>query len=212
MHRVQVAAVICLFGFVSNAQAAECALPTGFVAAPRPSVEPIDRLVTHTEEIDIDRPLATVVELTNRTSLEHTIRKGSSLPGVAGTHDLSEATFGTPGARRLVCLTDGSTTVEEVLEREQSASSYHFRYVVWNYTSPQARPIAYGVGDFQFTQSVLGRTHIYWSYSFQLNRNRFPGYLGDLGNFFFRVGFLDRQYADLMRGVLQGYKAAADAS
>jgi len=44
-----------------------------------------------------------------------------------------------------------------------------------------------------------------------LNRNRFPGYLGGVGDFLFRVGFLDRQYAELMRGTLDGFKTTAES-
>jgi hypothetical protein len=38
----------------------------------------------------------------------------------------------------------------------------------------------------------------------------FPGELGALGQWLFRVGFLDREYAAMMRGVLEGYKTAAE--
>ncbi len=47
-----------------------------------------------------------------------------------------------------------------------------------------------------------GRTHVRWTYSFQLNRQRFPVYLGSFGDFLFRVGFLDRDYAQMMRRTL----------
>ena len=38
----------------------------------------------------------------------------------------------------------------------------------------------------------------------------FPGYFGGFGRFLFRKYFLEREYADLMRGVLNGYKADAE--
>jgi hypothetical protein len=55
-----------------------------------------------------------------------------------------------------------------------------------------------------------GRTHIRWTYSFQLNRHRFPGMLGSLGDYLFRISFLDRPYAAMMRGVLVSTKADSE--
>jgi hypothetical protein len=46
-------------------------------------------------------------------------------------------------------------------------------------------------------------------YSFALRRDRFPGYLGGLGDFLFRISFLDRDWAEVMRNVLSGYRTAA---
>jgi len=119
---------------------------------------------------------------------------------------LTEGEFGAPGSRRITCLSDGSTLVEQVLEKERNSNSSRFRYVVWNYTSKQARPVVYGVGDFLYSDIGSARTHVRWTYSFQLNRRRFPGVLGGLGNFLFRRNFLDRQYADMMRGSLADNK------
>jgi hypothetical protein len=120
---------------------------------------------------------------------------------------LTEGTFGKPGSRRLTCLSDGSTLEEEVLQQEQTSNSFRFRYVVWNYTSEAAHPILYGVGDFHDAELGGERTHIVWTYSFMLKQERFPGELGSFGRFLFRVGFLDRQYADMMRATLNGTKA-----
>jgi len=100
--------------------------------------------------------------------------------------------------------------VEQVLERDARADAFRFRYVVWNYTTEKARPIVYGVGDFHYTAIAGNRTHVTWTYAFQLNRRRFPGELGGFGDFLFRVGFLDRQYADLMRTTLVGIKTTAE--
>ena len=96
-----------------------------------------------------------------------------------------------------------------MLQSERAANSFHFRYVVWNYTSESARPILYGVGDFRDSE-IDGRTHVVWTYSFMLNRERFPGDLESVGRFLFRVRFLDRQYADMMRATLNGTKATVE--
>jgi hypothetical protein len=184
------------------AMAQLCVPPSGFKDTPHPAVAPVNQLVSHTEEVIIDQPLDVVLKESERKSLNQAIRKSDSLPGVSGIYVLSNGDFGQPGSRRLVCLTDGSTTEEQVLQKDRSRSTAEFRYVVWNYTTEKARPILYGVGDFVWTDLGNGRTHVRWTYSFQLNRKRFPGYLGSVGDFLFRVGFLDRDYAKMMRKTL----------
>jgi hypothetical protein len=51
---------------------------------------------------------------------------------------------------------------------------------------------------------------VIWTYSFTLKDDIFPGNLDGLGRFLFRVGFLDWDYAAMMRGVLNGYKTTAE--
>ena len=196
-----------MFG-VAHAGAHTCVPPPHFVDSPPPQVAPLDQLVSHVEEVTVDRPLAVVLAVVDKP-LSETIKKSDSLPGISGSYVLTGGEFGAPGSRRLNCLTDGSTLVEQVLTSEQHGDSHQFRYVVWNYTSPKARPIAYGVGEFIYS-AVGDRTHIHWTYWFQLNRHRFPGILGSLGTYLFRVIFLDREYADLMRSVLAGTKSDAE--
>src|SRR5262249_23330566 len=101
-------------------------------------------------------------------------------------------------------------TEEQVLIREHGETSYRFRYQVWNYTSSAAGAIHYAVGEFVFTAPTPDSTQIVWTYSFALSRDRFPGYLGRLGDFLFRLSFLDRDWAEVMRNVLNGYKTAAE--
>ena len=91
-----------------------------------------------------------------------------------------------------------------------SRRAAHFRYIVWNYQTPKARPISYGVGEFRSFEVDGAHTRVTWTYSFKLKEDVFPGNLGGLGRFLFRVGFLDRDYAAMMRGVLNGYKASAE--
>jgi hypothetical protein len=194
-----------------GAPSAPCVPPPGFVDTPHPAVAPVEQLVSHTEEITINRPLDAVLDSEGKVSLEKAIDRGSSLPGVSGTYMLTKGIFGQPGSRRLTCLTDGSTLVEEVLENARSAASSQFRYVVWNYTSEKAYPIVYGVGHFVRTDLSDGRTQVRWAYSFQLNRSRFPGFLGSVGDWLFRKNFLDRQYGDMMRGTLAASKSRVNS-
>ena len=180
----------------------DCALPQGFKDMPHPEVAPVGQLVSHTEEIVIAKPLHTVLSESQQTPLKQAIKKSDSLPGVAGEHVLTGGGFGQVGSRRLVCLTDGTSTEEQVLFNSQSKSPAEFRYVVWNYTTEKAKPILYGVGDFVWTDLGNGTTRVKWTYSFQLRRDRFPGNLGGFGDWLFRVIFLDRDYAQMMRRTL----------
>jgi hypothetical protein len=209
--RMAGAACILIVGIVwtDGASGQSCPLPPGFKDTPHPAIAALERLVSHTEEITVDRPLAVVLHAVDKP-LSETIKSSTSLPGVTGSHMLTEGPFGAPGSRRLNCLSDGSTLVEQMLLREQRIDSVRFRYAVWNYTSSKAHPIAYGVGEFMYSAADNGRTHVRWTYSFQLNRHRFPGMLGGLGDYLFRISFLDRSYAAMMRGVLVSSKADSE--
>ncbi|MFZ0630476.1 MAG: SRPBCC family protein [Acidobacteriaceae bacterium] len=189
--------------------ASSCSPPPGFRDTPPPAIAPAGDLAAHTETIVIPRPLL-VVRAAMNEPLSNAIRRSDSLPGVAGEFVLTGGSFGMPGSRRMVCLTDGSSTEEEVLEREDGPRAGHFRYVVWNYTTPKARPILYGVGEFRTVAIDAGHTRVTWTYAFQLRGDRFPGELGALGRWLFEVGFLDRDYASMMKSVLQGYADNAE--
>jgi catechol 2,3-dioxygenase-like lactoylglutathione lyase family enzyme len=92
---------------IASARAQACAPPAGFVDKPRPIVGAAEQLVVHTEEITVGQPLAEVLKVNSQTSLKDAIHKAGSLPGVTGTYPLGDVPFGTPGSRRLVCLSDG---------------------------------------------------------------------------------------------------------
>jgi hypothetical protein len=188
-----------------------CVAPPGFKDAPHPAIAQADQLVSHTEQMVIDRPLPAVAEAMDKP-LKETIRQSNALPGVAGDFMLTKGEFGAAGSRHIVCLTDGGSVEEESLERGQSGNAAWFRYIVWNYRTPKARPIAYGVGSFRTVQVDDSHTRVTWTYSFRLKDDVFPGELGALGEWLFRVGFLDREYAAMMRGVLEGYKTAAETA
>ena len=152
-------------GMLLAGQSLACEPPAGFVNPPRPDIAPLEELLSHTEEKDIAQPLAAVTQAANRPLR---IDATKDLPGVTGTFRLSNGPYGSVGARRLVCKTDGSTAVEEVLLVESGAGIRRFRYVVWNYTSPKFRDVAYAVGEFVRTQPAPGKTHVNWTYRFAL--------------------------------------------
>jgi hypothetical protein len=192
--------------FASRLCAADCAPPVGFIDSPPPANAADQDLVSHLEQIDIDRSMREVLDAANRP-LKDQIEQSSALPGVSGSYPLTPGPFGAVGSRRLNCLTDGSTLVEQVLVSD----GQRFRYVVWNYTSEKARAVSYGVGEFVYASVSADRTHIDWTYSFQLNTRRFPGMLGGFGQFLFRKVFLEREYAAMMRGVLESIERRAES-
>jgi hypothetical protein len=194
--------ILLFFSGLTAATPPGCAPPSGFKDLPPPEIAPIAQLVSHTEEVIVNRPLGVVLEEVEPPTSIRPFAKAIRFLASRERTKLTSGGFGQPGSHRLVCLTDGSTTVEQVLENKRDKTSAEFRYVVWNYTSEKARPMVYGVGHFVRTDLGDGRTRVVWTYSFQLNRQRFPGYLGSFGNFLFRVGFLDREYAQMMRRTL----------
>lgn len=168
-----------------------CELPPGFVNPPRPEIAPLEQLLSLTQEREIALPLADVLRSANRPLR---IDATKDLPGVSGTLRLSEGPYGTVGARRLVCLTDGATSVEEVLLTESTPQSSRFRYVVWNHTNPKFKDVAYAVGEFVRTQPAPDRTNVKWTYRFALK----PGVSAEEKSRF-QSDFLEQQFATWMR-------------
>lgn len=184
-------------------QSAACEPPAGFVSPPRPDIAPLEGLLSHTEERDIALPLAVVMQNANRPLR---IDPTKDLPGVSGTFRLSNGPYGSVGARRLVCLTDGSTSVEEVLLAESNGGSSRFRYVVWNHTNPKFRGVDYAVGEFVRTQPAPDKTHVNWTYRFALK----SGLSSEEKSRFQKV-FLEHQFAVWMRTQLDRRPSNAEA-
>lgn len=191
---------IVLAGGLSASPAAACTPPAGFrLDGPAPVIAPADQLVSRTERIVLDRSARIVHQALDGAALEDLLPKPGDLPSVVATRALTPGGFGPAGSRRLVCLSDGSVILEQVVARQANGL---FRYVVWNYTSDSARAVRYGVGEFRYTALEGGRTRIDWTYSFKLDETRIPGALGPLAAPVFRLVFLDRAYAALMRDTL----------
>ncbi|MFA6113850.1 MAG: hypothetical protein WC729_07650 [Sphingomonas sp.] len=192
-----------LSAMVLPGQSPACTLPAGFVDTPRPDIAPLDALLGHVEEIHVARPFAAPAR--NRP-LEEAIRPTRDLPGVAGTLRLSATGYGSVGSRRLVCLTDGSTAVEEVLLTEAGADSRRFRYMVWNYTSPKFRDVEYAVGDIFSTKAASGMTHVTWTYRFAPKKGLDAGERDGL-----RKTFIEKHFAEWMRSQLERGRSHAEA-
>lgn len=168
-----------------------CEPPAGFVNPPRPEIAPLGELLSHTETKDVPQSLAAATKSANRPLR---IDATKDVAGVTGTFRLSEGPYGTVGARRLVCKTDGSISVEEVLLTESTADSQRFRYVVWNNTSPNFRNVDYAVGEFVRTQTAPDKTHVNWTYRFALRSG-----LSNEEKTRFQKVFLEQQFALWMR-------------
>ena len=177
--------------------------------APPPAVDPGAPMIARTERIVIERPVRVLSDWMRTAKLEDQLRPTKGLPGVVGATQLTPGPWGDPGARRIVHLSDGASATEQVLE---FIPAERFRYLVWDYTTAAARPIAYAVGEFRYVALDSGRTELVWTYAFRLRPNRFPGMLGGLGRWLMRVAFLDRAYATLMRTTLAAIKAGAEAA
>jgi hypothetical protein len=185
--------------------------PSGFVDTPPPRVEGAERLVRHAETVTIARPLSEVLAKNDATPLSVRHPPAAGLPGVAGTYPLTADGFGPVGGRHLVFLTDGSSVVEQVLENTRTNSEWRFRYLVWGYSTPAAKPLRYGVGDFQYVADG-DLTRIVWTYAFALKPNAFPGVLGvGLGGLLLKLVFLKGPYARWMRAGLSAIRSAAEA-
>ena len=161
--------------------------------------------------MEIARAFSDVMQVPSRP-LKDGMRPSSEMPGVSGTFRLSDGPFGTVGSRRLVCLTDGSIAVEEVLATERSDDSRRFMYVVWNYTSPKFRGVSYGVGEFIHSAPAPDKTRVQWTYRFALDTRRNPGRLGVFGKFLFRRFFLESEFSEMMRNALEMGRSHAEAS
>ena len=191
---------------------ADFAPPAGFVDTPHPPVAGPDRLVSRTEEILIDRPFAHVLAAVDATPLSDSIAKGTALPGVLGTHVLAGGVFDQPGSRHMIFLDDGTTAVEQILEKTRTDQQYRFRYVVWNYTTAAAKPLLYGLGEFDYAPVGPDKTWVRWTYSFELRKNQFPGFLGvRLGGALLKAAFLNGPYAKWMQATLALTKRNAEA-
>lgn len=186
--------------------------PPGFVETPHPPVSGPEKLVSHVETTVIDRPFAETVRAVDALPLNLRHPAAAGLPGVVDTLPLTSDGFGPVGGRHLVFLSDDTTVVEQVLENTRTDASWRFRYVVWGYTTPAAKPLRYGLGDFHYAAEGE-RTRLTWTYSFELKPDAFPGFLGvGLGGFLLKLAFLNGPYGAWMRAGLAAIKRGAEAA
>jgi hypothetical protein len=119
--------LVALSAMIFSGHVWACVPPAGFSDTPHPALDSDLSLVTHTERIEVMRNIIVVKEVASRP-LEDQIKKSDDLPGIGGSYALTPGEFGAVGSRRLNCLTDGSTLVEQVLRNDGG----WFRYIVLN--------------------------------------------------------------------------------
>lgn len=178
-----------------SAVQADCGANFDARSVPEISVDASAPFVAHTIHFKVNIPAKEFTAKLQAAPLENLLPGTSKLPGVAATHILQNGPFGKIGSRRLICLRDGNTAVEEVISAVAEKS---FKYKVWNYSLFQARPIEYAVGEFIATPIDNTSADITWTYAFKLRDNRFPGYLGGIGRWLFAKNFVDSDYAEFM--------------
>jgi len=160
------------------------------------------KYVSNEIEIEIDRPIDDVFKWVVYTPLEVQLRGTKKIPGVRSTKALNNIALGTVGYRRLVCLEDGNTAVEEVLTHLRDE---YYAYKVWNYTLKVAQKIKYAKGEWWFTP-LDNKTHIRWRYSFKLDNEKLIGKMGCCGRWLFKSFFIKTQYHDWMVETLKRLK------
>jgi hypothetical protein len=201
------ATLITAFSFMSAAvEASACNATPGLTPPPVPTVEPDQHaLLAHTVTESINVSVDSFRQWFFQTPLEQMLTGTRRMPAVLGTAAVTEKRFPEPGSIRKVCLADGSSALETVTELTPG----RFRYLVWAYTLEDAKPLLYGHGE--FIMSANGNsTNLQWTYSFRLKGDHFPGYLGPIGRFLFRVSFLDRSYVEFMDTGMSTIKRLAE--
>ena len=154
------------------------------------------KYVSNESEILIAKPIEEVYRWVVYEPLEKQLLGTKKIPGVTSTKTINDIELGEIGHRRLVCLADGSTAIEEhtYLEKhDNTGSKSYFSYKVWDYTLKIAQNIEYATGEWWFA-SVGDKTHIKWRYSFKLNNKKVLGRLGFLGRVLFKKFFIKNSY------------------
>jgi hypothetical protein len=172
---------------------------------------PVDenaKYVTNEIEIEIDRPVGDVFKWTVYTPLEIQLRGTKKIPGVRSTKALNNKKYGEAGYRRLVCLEDGNSAVEEIID---NILDTYFSYKVWNYSLKTAESIEYAKGEWWFTPS-RNKTHIRWRYSFKLKKEEWLGKMGPFGRWIFTQFFINAQYDEWMNETLRKLKTDLERS
>jgi len=133
-------------------------------AMARPPVDPDASYETASVKIDLPIPLAafrTWFAIHGGPQPDTYLIGTASVPGVARAEPLT-GSWQKAGDRRRLVMTDGHTSVEEIIE----STSGRFRHVNWNSTNKTGRYTRYSISDFVFTGDARG-TQLEWTYKFR---------------------------------------------
>ncbi len=172
----------------------------GIEVIPETIVDDNAKYVSNEVEINIDAPIEEVYYSLRNTPLE------LQLPPVQATIPLNNKAYQDEGYRRIVCLKDGNSAIEEMTT---CIPNKYFSYKVWNYTLKAAKIIEYARGEWWFAP-FKNSTHVKWRYSFVL-KNKGIGKLGALGRLLFKQYFIKAQYNELMVHALHGLKSRVES-
>jgi len=197
-----VALVVCFLGMGFS-----CENPD--VKSEPPVIDDRATYVSNEREIVIDKPVSEVYRWVVFEPLQNQLKGTKKLPGVSSTKQLNNIELGKNGYRRLVCLSDGNSAIEEHIFIDPTAdnvSQRYFSYKVWGYTLNLAQNIEYAKGEWWFTP-MGDKTRIRWRYSFKLNPKKILGRTGFLGRALFNTFFVKSDYNDFMVSTLNKLKS-----
>lgn len=111
--------------------------------------------------IEIDAPAAETFALAAGARLPDFVRPLGLLPGVARVEGASD--WRTPGEKRRLTLTDGSSLNEELTGLDRNR---RFAYRATAFTGPFGALVAEGNGEWRFEAVAPQRTRLVWTYAF----------------------------------------------
>ncbi len=162
------------------------------------------KFVSNEIEIIINQPVSEVFKYLVYTPLEIQLRGTDDVPGVKSTKAINNKKVGENGYRKLICMEDGSSALEEIIENNPGT---YFSNKVWNFTRKIAQNIEYAKGEWWFTPSADGnQTHCKWKYSYKLNDKKMFGRMGPVGRFIFSRFFIQSKWNDFMQTTLDKAK------
>ena len=122
-----------------------------------------ERLISHTEEINVQAPIHMAWEVfTREGSSIKFLKKRGMIPGVKN-YELKNGAWDHVGACRIVNLEDGNHITEEIIQFD---SNRYFESKLTNFTNFLKNDTEYSQGQWWFV-SVEGGTQIKWTYSFK---------------------------------------------
>lgn len=167
-----------------------------------------NKLVSNETEIFIDKPIREVYKWVVYEPLEIQLPGTDRIPAVISTKTINNIDLGNAGHRRIVCLADGNTAVQEhtyIDKNEHIDTQSYFSYRVSDYTLKVAENIEYALGEWWFT-FINDKTHVRWRYSFKLRDKNVMGRLGFIGRALFRNFFIKTSYDKFMIKTLNKLK------
>lgn len=129
---------------------------------PKPEISDDHEFISNTEKTIIKLPPETLLGWLIKVPLESVLPGTADIASVSHS-DLLTKSWGSPGSRRRVVLTDGNTALEELIEYQKDRK---FKYVVWNFTNEARFATDYAIGEFTVEEKD-GGSSLNWTYKFK---------------------------------------------